>query len=362
MPRRIRSLIASLSEEVREHVAESAAIASRTNLLALNATIEAARSGEAGRGFAVVAQEVKSLAGQARKSSARFRDDVVGRLQQGLDIADELLRDVEGGRLSELAQSIADTLARTLYDRSIDIRMLASDNTIIEALLADDPGSRAHARALDRLRALLTFSPYFLNAFVVDADGKVAVSAHENAAVKTVNFKTYPQYELVMSGRCEGNWLTDEVWDNPWSDHRKVLVYVSPMIFEGTIIGVCYLEYDFEGQTRTIIDVDRLNRSKTTTSIVDHAGRVVASTGRYHYHAPHPFAKAGTDRRIEARDGVTIAQAATPTDHGMPGLAFRCIIEDHVASEEEIAAALRQRGDVAIGQPAEQRIAIQARR
>ncbi len=344
MPRRIRSLITALNAEVRTHVAESAAIASRTNLLALNATIEAARSGEAGRGFAVVAQEVKNLAGQARQSSARFRDDVLGRLEQALDIADELLRDVEGGRLCELAQSIADTLARMLYDRSIDIRMLASDHSIVDALMADGARSRIQARALDRLRALLTYSPYFLNAFLVDADGQVVVSAHENAAVKAVNFRGYPQFETVIAGQCGSDWLTDEVWDNPWSDHRKVLVYVSPVACEGAIIGVCYLEYDFEGQAQSIIDIDRPNRSKTTTSIVDHAGRVVASTGGYRYHAVHPYARADAPCHLDARDGVTIAQAATPTDHGMPGLAFRCIIEDHVASDAQIAAELHQRG------------------
>ncbi|WP_327196309.1 cache domain-containing protein [Sphingomonas sp. Leaf17] len=334
-----------MNTEVRKHVAESAEIASRTNMLALNATIEAARSGEAGRGFAVVAQEVKNLASQARQSSIRFRDDVLGRLDQALGIADDLLRDVEGGRLCELAQSIADTLARTLYDRSIDVRMLASDHSVVGALMAEVSESRVHARALDRLRTLLTYSPYFLNAFLVDADGRVVVSAHENAAVKTVDFRGYPQFQTVVAGHCTGGWLADEVWDNPWSDHRKVLVYVSPVACEGTIIGVCYLEYDFEGQARTIIDIDRLHRSKSTTSIVDHAGRVVATTGSYDFHAPHPYAMAGGSSHLDARDGVTIAQAATPTDHGMPGLAFRCIIEDHIASDAQITAALRQRID-----------------
>ena len=68
-------------------------------------------------------------------------------------------RAVEGERLrqareSELAQSIADALARMLHDRSVDVRFLSSDHAICESLLLDtDP--RAEARALERLRALL---------------------------------------------------------------------------------------------------------------------------------------------------------------------------------------------------------------
>src|ERR1700744_3928132 len=97
MPRRIRSLLSTLREEVQHYAAETEAIAGRTNLLALNATIEAARSGEAGRGFSVVAQEVKARAGQARTSAATFRAEVLDRLAQGASIAEQLVGEGGGG-------------------------------------------------------------------------------------------------------------------------------------------------------------------------------------------------------------------------------------------------------------------------
>lgn len=343
MPRRLQSLIASLSSDVEDHAAEIESVAGSTNLLALNATIEAARAGDAGRGFAVVAQEVKNLAGQAKRSSISFREGILERLQQGAEIAAELVRDVEGGRTIELAQSIADTLSRTLYDRSIDVRMLATDPAIKDALLCHPAPAGTENRALDRLRALLRFSPYFLNAFVVDSDGRVAVCAHSNASVRSVNFKGYTQFEAAMQAADNVEWNTDEVWSNPWSGDRKVLIYVAPVRADGVTIGVCYLEYDFEGQAAQIMNVNRRGTGEATISIVDYADRVMATTGAYQYHFKHPYALSGEERRYAAHDGLVVAQAIVPTDHGVPGLNFRCVIEDRVPTSTEIEAALTGR-------------------
>jgi hypothetical protein len=344
MPRRIRSLLTTLSDQVTAHVRQAEVIAGHTNLLALNATIEAARAGDAGRGFTVVAQEVKTLAGMAGTSASSFRDEVLGYLQQGTAIADELAREIEGGRVADLAQSIADTLARTLYDRSIDVRMLATDYSIVEALMVDQASPRIAARAVDRLRALLACSPYFLNAFVVNGDGDIAACAHENAAVLGVNFKGYGQFQRAMAAAPDVGWMTDEVWQNPWSDDRKVVVYVAPVRIEGATIGVCYLEFDFEGQADAIMRVVDKTAANGIASIVDDRNRVVATTGGYAYHVRHPHALAGEGAQRASTDGLNVAQASVVSDRGISGLNLRCIIEEHVATEQDIAAAVFRRG------------------
>lgn len=342
MPRRIRSLLSTLREEVQHYAAETEAIAGRTNLLALNATIEAARSGEAGRGFSVVAQEVKALAGQARSSAANFRAEVLDRLAQGAGIADELVAEVEGARLAELAQSIIQTVARALYDRSIDVRMLASDPFIAEgaAHARSDPAAEGHA--LERLRAMLHFSPYFLNAFIADDQGNVVVSAHANAEVRNINLRNEPQYKNALNAADHQEWFTDAVWENPFSNNRKVLIYVAPIRRDECVVGVCYLEYDWEAQASAMIHSVEQASSNAVVTIVDEQNRMIASTGRYAFNEVLPLADAGlaAGRHIETREDSIVAQAMALPVHGFDGLRLRCVIEQQVPNEREIALAL----------------------
>jgi hypothetical protein len=345
MPRRIRSLLTSLNQDVLDYARQAETIAKQTNLLGINATIEAARSGEAGRGFSVVAQEVKGLAESARSSSVHFRNSILGRLHQGASIADELIRDVEQGRLLELAQSITDTLAQRMIDRAVDVRILASDHSIENAILRE-PSEPAMARALQRLRAMLQASPYFLNAFIVNAEGLVTVSAHANAAVKNVIFKGFPQFDRIMASGMNIDWITDEVWENPWSNHRKVLIFVSPIRHSGDVIGACYLECDFEGQAARIMRVAASRQS--VVSIVDAQARVVATTGGYAYLQPHPHLS-DPSPGVRVRDGLIVAIAEVSDVATVEGLQLRAVIEEHVATDDQIATALVSDGWPLIG-------------
>jgi hypothetical protein len=340
MPRRLRSLLSILRDEVRDYASESEAIANRTNLLALNATIEAARSGEAGRGFSVVAQEVKSLAGQARQSAAKFRAEVLDRLAQGAVIADELVAEVEGARLAELAQSVIGTVTRSLYDRSIDVRMLATDPTVAVSPRLAREDETAERRALSRITTLLTFSPYFINAFVVDAQGRIVVCAHANAEVAKENLTGAEQYTKAMNAAPHEDWFTDEVWDNPYSGNRKVLIYVAPIREQGEVIGVSYLEYDFEGQVDAVLQ--SLVQPGTVISIVDDTHRVLATTGGHRYHERIAIAPLGVPgaTHIERRESSIVAQARAGVVNGFDGLGMRCVIEQRVPDEAEIAEAL----------------------
>jgi len=342
MPRRISALLTALQTEIHDYATESERIAGRTNLLALNATIEAARSGEAGRGFAIVAQEVKSLAAQARAASVKFRAEVIERLALGARIADELVADLEGARLVELAQSIAQTISRALYDRSIDIRVLADDPAIAAGLLAAPEDEAPRDAALARLRSLLRHSPYFLNAFVVNAAGEIPICAHANAAVRRENLRGADQFRKAMAAREDQYWFTDEVWANPWSSGRHVLIYVAPVRHRGRVVGVLYLEYDWQEQAGEILhSVQDKALAGTVISIVDMSDRVIATTGDYAFEQRLDLVAPDGGSRIDSVDGRVRAQARAEPYHGFDGLGLRCLIEQDLPDAAQVAAAIR---------------------
>lgn len=344
MPRRIRSLLSVLRDEVDGYANSSEEIAARTNLLALNAAIEAARSGEAGRGFSVVAQEVKALAQQARAASHEFRSEVRERLALGASIADEMVGEIEGTRLVELAQALIQNVTRHLYGRSIDLRLMAADAEVVAATLDPTPEKLAAAQA--RLAMLTGISPYYLNAFVADREGRIILSSDPHARVRQTNVANAPQYLKAMSSTRRDQWFTDAVWQNPWSDHRAVLVFVTGIRAqdaEGMPVGAFYLEFDWQGHMPAIISDRSLfgekDWSHTRISIVDEADRVVADSQGTRYGEtlalpPHAV------RGAEVRGDATIAFATAVDYHGFSGLGLRCVIEQKMPSVQDIEASL----------------------
>lgn len=345
MPRRIRAIMSILGDEVRRFARSNEDIASKTNLLALNASIEAARSGAAGRGFAVVAAEVKALAGQAKGASESFRAQVLDRITMGATLAEELVADLEGTRLVDLAQTLMQLVVRGMHGRACDIRIVATDRVIVEAM--EDPNPARLAIATARLADVRRYSPFYSNALLADRNGLMCVAAAPRSSVLGKNMADQPQFKRAMASRTAEDWFTDEVWMSPWAGNRAVLVFACAVRQGGTCdgvpIGILYLEYDWERQARRIVSDEAhfndADRARTRVLILDKSNKVVASSDGLGFGSIFPLRKAGIKGAYGDGDTI-VAQALAVPFEGFDGLGMRCVIVQKVANQSEIEAQI----------------------
>ena len=347
MPRRIKALLDLLEDETARYANASDAIAKQTKMLALNATIEAARSGEAGRGFAVVAQEVKSLATSAATAASDFRQTIIDRLATSSRIVDELVDELEGARLADLAHTINDLALRGLSARSIDLRILATEPSIRAYML--DHGNLAKADAArERLKMQFAFSDFFRNAFLVSKDGKIRMSLEEDPSFMAFNLKGQPQFERAIASGSAEEWSADEIWLNPKGNDRPCVLFVCGIrehgLDGGDVLGALYLEYDWARYADSIVATQQMlqqnGRKGDRFLLLDRDNAIVGSSASDAFGTHYPLPQDDKQRASFIRDQKSISYARGEIENGFGGLELCSVIEREMRSETEILEAL----------------------
>ena len=342
MPRRIRSLLQTLQEEVARFLVESDAIARKTNLLALNATIEAARSGDAGRGFAVVAHEVKLLSAQAQANAVAFRDEISGRLSLGSRIANEIVDEIEGVRLVDLAHMLMQQITRNLFARSLDLRMLASDSELVGGvvgLVGEEGASRFAAQA--RINEICRLSPFYHSAICLNIDGRVVCAS--DLATSSLGLRIRASLFNRAINSSGDDWFTDPIIE-PDGENEATLMFAAAIRHRGEPVGVLLLDYAWTGQITKMICDGRLfgdvAMSRTAVAILDAKDRAVASAG--------VALTGGWPERDQARamrtGDVVSARAGGLHFHGFDGMGLNCVIQQELMSDADVLATLGPAG------------------
>jgi Methyl-accepting chemotaxis protein (MCP) signalling domain len=344
MPRRIRAIMSILDEEVQRFARSTEAIAGQTNLLSLNATIEAARAGEAGRGFAVVAQEVKSLAGQAKAAAQAFRADVLGRIEYGARLADELVAGLEGERLITEARGVIHAIARGFDERKRGLRWLATDPLLRQAVA--EPTADRCAALSGRFADYVALYPNLLDVSVTDRTGTIIAS---KSGIDRQSVAGKPLFEKVRRSPDRGLCLNSGVFVDPWHGNRAVLAFATPVFasddgrdFAGVLYGLHNWAERAPHIVRQCQTLSAEEWTRTRVMLLDDADAIVAcSDGEREFGRTFPLRADGRTRGAYVGDGEVVAFSAEEDNQGADALGLKCVIVQRLEAQSAVEADLK---------------------
>ncbi|MGE4527921.1 MAG: methyl-accepting chemotaxis protein [Rhodospirillaceae bacterium] len=349
MPRRMRLIMSTIQKDVQGFAKSSEAIASQTQLLALNATIEAARAGEAGKGFAVVASEVKTLARQAAVNSEEMRSVVLNRIKQGLDISDTLVKDLEGTRIVDMAQTLVQLIVRNLYERTADVRWWATDEAFWRALEA--PSEERAARAVDRLATINRFYSVYLDLVLVDINGNPVACSQPDSfpEVMRTSYAATPWFKEAIATQSGDDYIVDDIFTDPVHRNSPVALYAAAVReggrVDGKVVGALGVFFDWGAQSHTIVrDEPTFSAEeweRTRVLLLDAQHRVIAASDGEGLYRSYDFNPEDQSKGIIiTKDGRLIAFAKTIGYEAYDGLGWIGVIEQKRLSDDELRAQM----------------------
>ncbi len=345
MPRRMRLLMSTIEHDVQGFAKSSEEIAHQTQLLALNATIEAARAGDAGRGFAVVASEVKTLARQAATNSEDMRTVVLARIRHALEISDTLVKDLEGTRNVDMAQTLVQLIVRNLYERTADVRWWATDDAFCRAL--QDPTPERLARAGQRLAVINRFYSVYLDLVLLDLSGRVVAASRTDRFAKILghDYGGVQWFKTAIATASGDDYVVDDVATDPAHDGAPVALYAAAVRQNGEIdgkaIGALGVFFDWGAQSRTIVRNEPTftpeEWARTRVLLLDAQHRILAASDDADLYRTYPLDTNGQDKgTVVTRDDRIVAFAKTLGYEAYDGLGWIGVVEQRRISDDDL--------------------------
>jgi len=285
MPERIVALSKAVSELATRKMDEIQAVTNTTKILALNALIEATRAGEAGRGFAVVAGEVKYVSERVSEIGKELRENMAARTAELDTLGRSLVSQLRGNRLADLALGMIDIMDRNLYERSCDVRWWATDAAVVA--LAGDPTPNRSEYATKRLGVILDAYTVYLDLWIIGTDGAVLANGRPDRFRRAVGARVDGEawFRDALACRSGDDYAVGDIAANPVLDGRQTATYATAIREngerDGKIIGVLGVFFDWETQSKTVIESVRLSddeKPRTRRLLIDRAHRVIAAS------------------------------------------------------------------------------------
>ena len=352
-PRAMRVVMDGIGSELHTYSVGNQRIVKQTKLLAVNAVIEAARAGEAGKGFAVVANEVQRLAESAADIAARFQDVLMGRIALGRSMSGTLVDEMEGARLTDLAQTLVQLIVRNLYERTADVRWWATDTAFWQAL--EEGSDAAAAFAAERLATINRFYTVYSDLVLTDATGRVIASANPrfSARLHKADLSRDGWFRSAMATKTGNEYAVGEVMESPHHEKREVLVYSTAVRAggrnDGERLGALGVYFDWQAQGRSIVETEAALpppvAERTEVMLLDADGRIIATTRPEHRFQRFTLKHGGAARGSYIDSGGNIvAFARTLGYEEYDGLGWWGVIVQRTESEDSIRETLGMTG------------------
>lgn len=352
-PRSMQVITEGIGKDLERFSADNTHVVKQIKLLAINALIEAARAGEMGKGFAVVANEVQRLAQIATDIASKFESNVLGRIGMTRAMADSLVDEMEGVRLTDLAQTLVQLIVRNLFERTADVRWWATDTALWQALQEPDADRRAFAA--ERLGVINRFYTVYLDLVMTDLKGNVIASANPKFQRKMLGGSVAGEPWFAAASRCASgdDYVVDEVKPSPLHENQNALVYATGIreggTLDGALIGTLGVYFDWQNQGQAIVEKEANLpphvAEKTAVMLLDGNSRVIATTNPAllftHFALANPNGHAAGS--YYDNNGSIVAYAKTLGYEDYDGLGWSGVVVQKLESESDIREALNIR-------------------
>jgi hypothetical protein len=284
-PERVALLSNNVASIADAKIREIRRVTEETEILAINASIEAARAGESGRGFRVVAQAVKDVSSRINHIAASLSTELKTAVVDLSALGTEIVRQVRGERLSDLAHHMIEIIDRNLYERSCDVRWWATDAAVVAALQTPSPETAAYAAR--RLGVILGSYTVYLDLWIADRDGNVISNGRPDRyrSVLGTNVADEAWFRDAMATRSGEDYAAQNIGRCSQLDGSEVAIYSTAVRAGGEanapIVGVLGIFFDWRPQAMAVlrgVRLDQDERSRSRCLLVDAQHRVIAAS------------------------------------------------------------------------------------
>jgi hypothetical protein len=284
-PERVVVLSNRVAEIADAKIRQIRKVTEETQILAINASIEAARAGDAGRGFGVVAQAVKAVSTRIDDIAADLSTELKTAVVELSVLGTEIVRQVRGEHLSNLAHHMIEIVDRNLYERSCDVRWWATDAAVVAALEKPSAGTAAYAS--HRLGVILGSYTVYLDLWVADRTGRVLANGRPERyrSVIGTDVSNERWFRDAMATQSGDDYAACDISRCDALDNAEVAIYSTAVRSGGeagaAAIGVLGIFFDWHPQAMSVINGVRLDgdeRSRSRCLLLDANHRVIAAS------------------------------------------------------------------------------------